>query len=148
MHDGQRGFQALGDVHLLQLGLVHVGILFDGLNEVGDARGAVLEFVSDALHFEERSETRQLRAERRARYCREGFQLSVGEVCFHEQGRQLPGIGNVVAFQPALNRFFPLDAREFVLELRRLQRRANFLLALRQHRAILGADSGRAAHLA
>src|SRR5216683_4231814 len=148
MHDGQRGFQALGDVYLLQLGLVHVGIFFDGFDEVGDARGAVLEFVSNALHFEQRGEARQLRAQRRARYGCEAFQLSVGEVCFHEQRRQLPGVGNVPAFQPALNRFFALDAREFVLERSGLQRRANFLLALRQHRAILGADSGRAPHLA
>src|SRR5258708_5581286 len=52
MHDGQRGFQAFGDVHFLQLGLVHVGIFLDGLDEVRDTGGAVLEFVGDALHLQ------------------------------------------------------------------------------------------------
>ena len=97
MHDGQRRLQALSDVHFLQPGLVHVGIFFDGLDKVGDARGAVLELVSDALHFQKRSKAHQFRAERSAPPIPVTKLPRCASVTFAsaKKRRELPGIGDV-----------------------------------------------------
>ena len=45
VQDGQRGFQALYDVDVLQRSLVHVGVFLDGTDQIRDSRRTVLDFV-------------------------------------------------------------------------------------------------------
>src|ERR1700676_5748907 len=73
--------------------------------------------------------------------------MRVRNVCLGEKRRELPGIGDVAAFQPNLNRFLSLDPLEFVFELGRFQGRANFLLALCQFRTIFRTDGRGASYL-
>jgi len=74
--------------------------------------------------------------------------MRVRNVCLGEKRRELPGIGDVTAFQPGLNCFLSLDPLEFVLELGRLQGRPDPLLALCQFRAVFWTDGRGASHLA
>src|SRR5208282_2577414 len=140
IHDRKGGFEAALDVHFLHGALIHVGIFLDGFNEVGDACGAMFELFGDALHFEESGEASELGADGRARDRGKGSQMSVGEARIREGWRELPGILDVVRFEPRLNGFFALDASELVLELSGLQRRANFLFTFSQKTAVFRPD--------
>jgi len=74
--------------------------------------------------------------------------MRVRNVCLSEKRRELPGIGNLARFQPSLNGLFAFDPLEFVFEMGRLQRCANFLLALGQLRATIRADGRSASRIA
>ena len=93
MHDRERCFEALGDVDFLHGRLIHVGIFLDGFDEIGDAGGAVVEFVGDAIHFEQGGEASELRT--RATFAgswRERLEMGVGEIGFRRERAELPGI--------------------------------------------------------
>jgi len=145
MHDDERRFQAVLDVHFLKRRLVHVGILFDRFDEIRNARGAVIEFGGDALHFEEGSEARELGAKRSSGGARKPFQLRVGQVCIGQKRRKFPGIGNASSLQPGLNRFFALDAGELIFVFSGFQRGTNFFFALSQQATIFRTQARTAA---
>ena len=130
MHDGERRFQALLDVDFLQRRLVHVGIFFDGPDQIRYAGGALLEFDGDALHFQKGAEPGQLGAEGSSGGYRKTFEMRVGQVGIGKKRRELPGFSELMRFEPRLDRFFALDARKFVLVFSRLQIGTNLLLAL------------------
>jgi len=121
IHDGKRGLEAALDIDFLHGTLIHVGIFLDGFNQIGDARGAVLELLGDAFHFEEGGEASELRAKRLAGGRSEGGKLGIGKALFRERWRKLPGVGDIALFEPGLNDFFAFDTGKFILELRGLK---------------------------
>src|SRR5580704_15559627 len=140
IHDGKSRFEAALDVDLLHGALIHVGVFLDGFDEVGDAGRAVLELFGNAFHFEERGEAREFGAKRCARGGSKACEVGVGEACVGQGWRQLPGVSDLVRFEPGLDGLFALDAGELILELCGLQCGSDFLFAFGQKAAIFGAD--------
>src|SRR6266436_4209776 len=117
MHDRERVFDTVLDVHLLHGALIHIGIFFDGADKIGDARRAVLKFLGDAIHFQERCKASEFGADGRASSLGETREMGVGEIGIGEVRSKLPSLGDVVRFEPGLDGLFALDACKFVLEL-------------------------------
>ncbi len=140
MHDRERRIQALRDIDFLHGRLIHVGIFLDGFHEIGDARRAVVEFVRDAIHFEQRRKPRQLGPKRLASSFFKRLQIGIAEIRFGQERPELPRVLHPALFEPRLNRFLAIHAREFILILRRLERNANLLFFFSEHRAIGRSD--------
>src|SRR5271166_1551280 len=66
--------------------------------------------------------------------------MSIRQTGVGQGWRELPGIDDIMSFEPGLNCLFALDAGKFVLELCGLQCGANFLFTFRQEAAVFGAD--------
>ena len=57
-HKDMRLLQVGGDVHFLHRALIHVGIFLNGFDQVRNAGSAVLEFVGDPVHLQQRAKSR------------------------------------------------------------------------------------------
>src|SRR2546429_6659351 len=127
MHDGQCGFEARLDVHFLERSLVHEGVFLDGLDQSGDASGAVVKFRSDAFHFKERGKADQFRSERSAGRSRKSLEMLVGKIRIGKERSELPSLGDAASLKPRLDGILAIGAGEFVVVIRGLQGSANFI---------------------
>src|SRR2546429_8231948 len=145
MHDGQCGFEARLDVHFLERSLVHEGVFLDGLDQSGDASGAVVKFRSDAFHFKERGKADQFRSERSAGRSRKSLEMLVGKIRIGKERSELPSLGDAASLKPRLDGILAIGAGEFVVVIRGLQGSANFILALGKQSTVFGPERGVAA---
>ena len=110
---GESGFERLGDVDVLDGGLIHVGVGLDGGDEVEDADGSVDDGLGHALGAKRAGEGGDGEGEDLGiGGGGELFELIDGDEVFGERGGGVPGLGDVVGVEPAGERLFAVGLGE------------------------------------
>src|SRR6266568_4281693 len=94
----------------LEWSLIHIGIGFDRLHQIGDALRALIDQTYQTEHHHYLSEPGQHLAERTRAHPRfEGLHLPGVQPCRHEHGGELPAIGNTPGLYQHAGRSEHLD---------------------------------------